>query len=115
VVREISDPSSSRAPELLVELIRPNHRTLASILNDLTRHVLTKTDLEIMTQMVAALCVHWLDRAAFIQKLSPELTFSSQQTKNLVEQIHQFTLGGVGSFVRQTQLDRAYKIEAGGR
>jgi TetR/AcrR family transcriptional regulator, regulator of cefoperazone and chloramphenicol sensitivity len=115
VVREISDSSSSRSPELLVELIRPNHRILSSILNDLTRHSLTKTELEILTQMVAALCVHWLDRSAFIQKLSPELTFSSEQTKSLVEQIHQFALGGVSSFLRQARLSRAYKVGTGER
>jgi AcrR family transcriptional regulator len=115
VMREISDSASSRAPELLVELIRPNHRILASILNDLTRHVLTKTDLEILTQMVAALCVHWLDRPAFIQKLSPELTFSSEQMNTLVEHIHLFTLGGVSNFVRQTRLRQAYKAGANGR
>jgi len=115
VVREISDPLSSRAPELLVDLIRPNHRILSSVLNDLTGHSLTKTELEIMTQMVAALCVHWLDRPAFIQKLSPELTFGSQQMKSLVDRIHQFALGGVGSFVRQTRLGRADKVGAGAR
>jgi TetR/AcrR family transcriptional regulator, regulator of cefoperazone and chloramphenicol sensitivity len=115
VMREISDSASSRAPELLVELIRPNHRILASILNDLTHHSLTKTDLEILTQMVAALCVHWLDRPAFIQRLSPELTFSSQQVKSLVDYIHRFTLGGAGNFVRQTRLRQAGKVGANGK
>jgi TetR/AcrR family transcriptional regulator, regulator of cefoperazone and chloramphenicol sensitivity len=115
VVREIGDPSSSRSPELLVELIRPNHLILSSILNDLTRHALTKTELEILTQMIAALCVHWLDRSAFIQKLSPELTFSSKQTKRLVEQIHQFALGGVNSFVRQARMSRSYQAGTGKR
>jgi len=115
VMREISDSASSRAPELLVELIRPNHRILASILNDLTHHSLTKTDLEILTQMVAALCVHWLDRPAFIQKLSPELTFSSEQVKSLVEHIHQFTLGGASNFVRQTRSRQAGKVGTNGK
>lgn len=104
VLREISESPSSRCPEFLVELIRPNHRILVSILNDLTERSLTKTQLEILTQMVGGVCVHWLDRSAFIQKLSPELTFSSEQVKHLVEQIHGFALGGVSSFVRQTHL-----------
>jgi TetR/AcrR family transcriptional regulator, regulator of cefoperazone and chloramphenicol sensitivity len=109
VMREISDPLSSRAPELLVELIRPNHQILSSILNDLTGESLTKTELEILTQMVAGLCVHWLDRPAFIQKLSPELTFGPPQMKNLVDRIHMFALGGVSNFVR-----RAEKVGAAG-
>jgi AcrR family transcriptional regulator len=114
VMREISDSASSRAPELLVELIRPNHRILSSILNDLTRHSLAKTDLEILTQMVAALCVHWLDRPAFIQRLSPELTFSSEQVKRLVDHIHQFTLGGASNFVRQARLRQDRKTMRSG-
>ena len=65
--------------------------------------------------MVAALCVHWLDRPAFIQRLSPELTFSSQQMKSLVEHIHQFTLGGASNFVRQTRLRQACKVGTNGR
>ena len=101
VLREISESPTSRCPEFLVELIRPNHRILVSILNDLTARSLTKTQLEILTQMVGGVCVHWLDRSAFIQKLSPELTFSSEQVKHLVEQIHGFALGGVSNFVRQ--------------
>ncbi len=115
VMREISDSWSSRSPELLVELIRPNHRILSSILNDLTHHSLAKMDLEILAQMVAALCVHWLDRPAFIQRLSPELTFSSEQMKSLVEHIHQFTLGGASNFVRQTRLRQACKVGTNGR
>lgn len=100
VMREISDPLSSRAPDLLVDLIRPNHRILASILNDLTGESLTKPELEILTQMVAALCVHWVDRPAFIQKLSPELTFGPEQMKRLVDRIHQFALGGVSGLMQ---------------
>lgn len=112
VLREINDSPSSSCPELLVELIRPNHRILLSILNDLTQRALTKTQLEIMTQMVAALCVHWLDRPAFIQKLSPQLTFSSEQVKFLVEQIHLFALGGINSFGRQARLSAASRLSA---
>jgi AcrR family transcriptional regulator len=115
VMREISDPLSSRAPELLVDLIRPNHQILSSILNELTGESLTKTDLEVLTQMVAALCVHWLDRPAFIQKLSPELTFGPQEMKNLVDGIHVFALGGVSNFVRQARLGRVERVGAAGR
>lgn len=102
IAREMSDGSGTKTLEFVVNMIRPIHELLISILDDMTNHELSRMDLEIVSHLVAWSCTEWLHRMGFVRKLSPEITFTRSQLEHRADLIYSFVLGGLNHVVRDT-------------
>jgi TetR/AcrR family transcriptional regulator, regulator of cefoperazone and chloramphenicol sensitivity len=100
VLREISGTDLPKAPELVLELVRPFHQLLVSIVRDLMGAGVSRSTVEAASHSVTALFSHWSHKTALIQGLSPEIRSGKHRAEQTLEHIYQFALGGISNIAR---------------
>jgi TetR/AcrR family transcriptional regulator, regulator of cefoperazone and chloramphenicol sensitivity len=98
MTREIFEQNrTDLMPDLFVELIRPTHLLLISIIRDLVGSEVSAEKIEIASQTVIGILIHWIHGKDIARRLCSELTFEEQQMERVTEQAYQFVLAGIGS------------------